>query len=651
VIGGAVGTLAACGAGRKARSAVWIGALVAVVGWGSSAAAQSWGAATRVLDAPRYYASPVGEVRWLDVGDGLLLVSDLRLGVAGLRVESGETAWNAGAFLGTLDRVERVGERVVLVGASVDVLERLSGRRLWRRELGCGGRGGCQERVVYVGGEGVLVLAQDDGGARLGLVGLDDGKPRWRSALRVAAASEVRVVGGALVIEGGAGDGEARVVELVSGREVGADTRIVERAPVAVAAQRSPPRGAPPAGRWLAAGRQDVYLVAGAPPVALVVDRRDGGVVAAGEAAAGPDAAVAAAVAGDVLFLAAGRGVSAHAFVSVADFAGRVAESLEDGGADDAGGVLEPLRRTGVAWAGLEGLEARVARARGLARTEAIARGEAGAALDALAAGVRGAAVGAEPGLAGLSREATALVAGHLVDPGRAWGAAEVAALEGLADALTSRFSELPRPGAHADRQSAAAQVAVRGAAVALAAALVSAQRGEAAASLLRAYTDQGLGSEPGLEALAQHAAASALGGALRELRPMLRGRDRAAIADATRLLAAVKHADLALAEDPDLVARLEAIRLADDPARLPGLDRVSGAIDKALKRLAQALGPGLGEPGCVAVCRAARDACSSSCGSLSEYCSAAFLTCATECHQTGRVRFATPSQGRSCAD
>lgn len=635
-----LGTLTVGRLSRKARvlALVWLGAaaLTAPVSAGRALAADS---GTRVLDAPRFYASPGGEVRWLDVADGLLLVSDLRQGVAGLRVTTGETVWNTSASQGRLERVTRIGERVVMVGAGVDVLDRASGRRLWKRSLGCSAQGRCDEAVVYVGAEGVMVLAGGDEEGRLGLVGLEDGKPRWRSAVRVEGLRGVRVAGGAAYLDEERAPGTWRAVELATGRAAD-PSEARGPSPAREEPARRLPRGAPPDGRWFSLGADGLFVSAGAPAVALVVGSGDDTVVAAGEVAAGPEAVAGASLAGDTLYLAAGRGVFGHPLVRVAAFADRVAEALEDGGADEAAALLEPLRRTGVAWAGLDALESRVAAARALGYEAAMSRGEAAGPLETLAASIGASGVSAAPGLRGVAHEVTWLVGAHLLDPRRSWREDEGAALDGLATALAGRFGELPPVGIAAETQSARALAAVRGATLTTAAALTLAGRGEAAADLLAAYSIAGLEREPGVEGLASAAAASALSAALRELRPSLRSADRAAREEAARMLASVRHAGLALVDDPALAERLAAAADGDRRGSTADAARLGDAVDKALRALTKSLGPGLGEPGCAAVCRALGEVCQQRCADDAAGCDTPFEACAAGCARTGQVAF-----------
>ncbi|MEZ4267236.1 MAG: PQQ-binding-like beta-propeller repeat protein [Myxococcota bacterium] len=646
VAGGERRTLPAGAGARKAR-VLGFALLCVATAFATAATARvpASSTATRVLDAPRFYASPVGEVRWLDVGGGLLLVSDLRLGVAGLRVATGETVWNTSASRGDLDRVERIGERVVLIGAGLEVLERSSGRRLWKRDLGCSGRGDCEERVVHASAEGIAVVAGEGADGRLGLLGLEDGKPRWRSTLRVRDLRAVTVEGGvAYLVESGA----ARAVELATGRLIdGPPARGPSRVP---GAEGRPglPKGAPAQGRWFSLGGSWLFVAEGAPPVALVVDAA-GVVEAAGEVAAGPEGVAGAALEGDTLFVAAGRGVFAHPRVTVEAFSVRVADALGDGGADEASALLQPLRRTGVDWVGLERLEARVAAARAKAFEAALARGEAAEPVKALAQPVASGGLLATPGLAGAAQEVTALVGLHLLEPRRSWAPEEVAALEALGIALAGRFDALPRAGTARENRAAAATAAVRGAVLTVAAALALAGRGESAADLLDEFAGAGLPTEPGVEGLASAAAASALDAALRELRPALRGTDAAARDEAARMLAGVRHAELALVDDPALAQRLAAAAADERGPSAGEVSRLVESLAAALRARAKALGPGLGEPGCAAVCRAIREVCVDRCGGSASACDSPFESCATGCARSGQVSFERGSSAGAC--
>ncbi|MCB9788399.1 MAG: PQQ-binding-like beta-propeller repeat protein [Deltaproteobacteria bacterium] len=526
----------------------------------------------RVLDAPRFYASPVGEARWLDVGAGLLVVSDLASGAAALRLETGETVWNAAAFRAHAERVEVVGERVVMIGAAAEVLDRQSGQLAWRRELGCGLPDACTERVAWVGPEGLLVVADRGGeGARVGLMGLDDGKPRWRNAAPVAQLRAVAVGDGVVhLLEGGA-QATLRSLELSSGRQraqvalgeaLGSGTPLLVARPgggallalpwtaqgrpgalrvlgadgegralpvampesgagglrwlgagaasvlgltgdrageqtllaidlngsvrVALGSVASTPillgdralvvqrqggldrlsgyglsqgravwerdgvaEAAP--GRWLPAGEAGLYVGGGAPAIGLLVQPERGRVLAAGELGAVPEAVHGAAFAGDLLYVAAGRGVFVHPLVPVATIASRITAALDAGAADEASALLEPLRRSGVRWPDLGRLDALVARASAMAVEEAMARGGGAEAIAALVAPLAAAATDAGPGLAGAARRVTALVGDHLLDPFRRWDPDEIAALERVVSALSARLRDLPpavAPGA-----------------------------------------------------------------------------------------------------------------------------------------------------------------------------------------------------------
>ncbi|MCB9788398.1 MAG: hypothetical protein H6744_17085 [Deltaproteobacteria bacterium] len=175
---------------------------------------------------------------------------------------------------------------------------------------------------------------------------------------------------------------------------------------------------------------------------------------------------------------------------------------------------------------------------------------------------------------------------------------------------------------------------------LAAAAALVLARRGENAAAVLEAWRTRGLRGEPGLEQLSQAAAAWALRGALDELGPALRSGDRRARDEAARALATVRHASVALAEAPELAAGLE--RLGSDwgAAEPDEVARVIGGVDRALRDLRALLGPGLGEPGCAAVCRALQEVCVARCAGGELECDTALSSCTAGCASAGRVAF-----------
>ena len=138
-----------------------------------------------VYQPSRYYASPFGEVRWFDAAPGLLLVSDLRHGVAAIDLQTGAVKWTHTAVGGRLDHVWKIGEQLVVAGVDMEVLDRNTGEVLWDDVLSCPTGGICGSRIVHVDNKSLYFTGTGEIHDRVWRLGLKEGRPLWKESTPV----------------------------------------------------------------------------------------------------------------------------------------------------------------------------------------------------------------------------------------------------------------------------------------------------------------------------------------------------------------------------------------------------------------------------------------------------------------------------------
>ncbi|MGM0575898.1 MAG: hypothetical protein ACQEXJ_09240 [Myxococcota bacterium] len=741
-----------------------------VLSWGLSAPARAGATEARpsVLDAGRSYASPVGEVRWLDAAPDTLLVSDLRRGVAAIDTREGRVRWNHGAMGGRLDRVWRLGDYVVVAGVGLEVLARGSGAVLWRRTLGCATGGPCVERAWWAGPDGVLVSGSGPSHRRLGLLGVTDGAPRWRRVAPVKAPRDVQVAGDVVVIRDGGtpptlrfvdlatgtergrwtwdgagarpeavgfaatpdgalvwdlapgGDLVARIVRVSSSGEAVDEARLLRRPGLDGAATRARPLGggltwlagagddgaslvrapldgdgavrvdsvAPRPrpvvvdGRIVAVGHEargvqalgfadegaspawertvpgheaaelvavgrDVLVAAGPEPARIAVLSPDDGspeIVGALDAPAG--GVHAAGRAGGVLYVATGGGVRGLPIHPLERLEVVVGKLLEDGRPAAAEERLAPLRTFESGVPALARLRERVHRTR-LDRLRArFADGDVAPGLASLEASLRGEPSGRVERLVSLAPHVASMVGDFVLGRREAPGGAVCAAIPELARALVER---LGRDGDALRDAGRGAEDDVRAAALVLAGASLRAGHPADAAALVGAWRDGGFSREPGVAALHRVAAARALYRWLADHGPALVGEDPEARQRAREALAASPWPAVALDSETFLPRRLDLVVDPDRERSRRAARALVTDLEAEIARVRRDLGGGLGEPGCVAVCRSLGETCGGRCRAPTA-CVEAAENCREGCGRDGRARWRPPGMVRDGA-
>jgi len=135
-----------------------------------------------VYQPSRYYASPFGDVRWFDAAPGLLLVSDLRHGVAAIDLKTGAVKWSHTAVGGRLDRVWKIGDHLVVAGVDMEVLDRNTGEVLWDDILSCPTGGICGSRILHVDNKSIFFAGTGEIHDRVWRLGLKEGRPMWKQS-------------------------------------------------------------------------------------------------------------------------------------------------------------------------------------------------------------------------------------------------------------------------------------------------------------------------------------------------------------------------------------------------------------------------------------------------------------------------------------
>lgn len=130
-------------------------------------------------------ATPLERIRWLRGDDSLVVASDLRHGLAAITPESGTIHWTHIASGGRLDSVWVRGDRVVVAGADLTVLDRRTGRLVWSRPLGCVSRAQCAGRVHAVDADSVYVAGGGQVHRELLRLAVLDGRVGWPKAASV----------------------------------------------------------------------------------------------------------------------------------------------------------------------------------------------------------------------------------------------------------------------------------------------------------------------------------------------------------------------------------------------------------------------------------------------------------------------------------
>jgi hypothetical protein len=138
-----------------------------------------------VYQPSRYYASPFGEVRWFQAAPGLLLLSDLKQGVAAIDLKTGGVKWSHSASGGRLDRVWKVGEHLILSGVDMEVLDRNTGDVVWSDLLACPTGGICGSRILHVDNKSVFFSGSGEVHNRLWRLDLEQGRALWKKSATV----------------------------------------------------------------------------------------------------------------------------------------------------------------------------------------------------------------------------------------------------------------------------------------------------------------------------------------------------------------------------------------------------------------------------------------------------------------------------------
>ncbi len=720
-----------------------------------------------VWEPGRFYASPVGEVRWLAASGRLLLMSDLRHGVAAVEEATGRVVWTHTAAGGRLDRVWHVADKLVLAGVDLEVLSRDTGAILWARPLGCATGGVCAGRVHHADGDGVLVAGAGPVHTRLERLRLADGRALWETPAAVRHPREAGVAGQTVVSQDANAPFTVRFFDLQTGRPTGEWGWTVGGQPrpprhlalhhsgrvvatdlqtpdgalahfvflsaagqAAEARTLAPLEGLPPratfarvAGRLAllavpepdgAATRLVRHVLDGAEPptaerfgalaeplvlgdravvwghdgaaavlrgydgvtgdrawelrfegaqravelldgrgavVATLGGRRGGFVtVLPGDgtlqAAGVRDEArpIAAALqASESLYLASGRGVQVHRLRRLADIERLQAEALEQGRLDE-GAAL---------WAGAALL---TGRAEGVTRMRRALAGARAAELRTLAARRERAGAlgglpwmlgeGEDPGLPDLAAAAPhlALLLGDLILGVRRVHPSEGQLLGPIADQvgrLVARHTQALTPGGAWAAATADLQMLVH----ALAGALAHARLPETAATLTGRWLGDARQNDPGSRALHRALAIAALEDNLRATTRALTGRDPIARREALEDLETFPHAAAALGDGAWLAERTRALAELDDATARRGAAALKRDVSGRLREARAEIGRGLGEAGCLAVCRAMAQGCQATCRGGA--CAAAQAKCERPCRGSGQPAWKVSGCGR----